>query len=138
MQCTGNSRCFLEGKRAAIVRRYPLLFACFFVVLCAVFHVSVMQQTLALTTYSLTCARDLSYACVYTHGGWAHRRVITTCLTRKNSHKLFSCSGRGSNLWSWNPLDLEADALPIEPHRHLSIFLRSYSLPRPRKHTEWD
>ena len=30
-------------------------------------------------------------------------------------HIFFLCSGRDSNLWSWNPLDLEADALPIEP-----------------------
>ena len=33
------------------------------------------------------------------------------------THKFFLCSARDSNLWSWNPLDLEADALPIEPPR---------------------
>ena len=27
------------------------------------------------------------------------------------------CSGRDSNLWLWNPLDIEADALPTEPPR---------------------
>ena len=35
----------------------------------------------------------------------------------ENSHKFVLCSGQDSNLWSWNPLDLEADALPIEPPR---------------------
>ena len=36
------------------------------------------------------------------------------------THKLFLCSWRDSNLGSWNPLDLEADALQIEPlcHHH--------------------
>ena len=47
--------------------------------------------------------------CAYTHRSWAHQRVSTTFLTWKNSHKVFLCSWRGSNLWSWNPLDLEAD-----------------------------
>ena len=57
--------------------------------------------------------------CMYTHGGWAHRQwVSTTFLTRKKSHKFFLCSWRGSNLGSWNPLDLEAVALPIEPPCH--------------------
>ena len=42
----------------------------------------------------------------YTHGrGWG--TPITSqrnILIRKNSHKCFLCSGRDSNLWSWNPL----------------------------------
>ena len=37
-----------------------------------------------------------------------------TLLTRKNSHKLFLYSWWGSNFGS---LDLESDAVPIEPHR---------------------
>ena len=49
-------------------------------------------------------------------GGAHHQRVSTTLhLTRKNSHKFFLSSGRDSNLYPWHPLDLEADALPIEP-----------------------
>ena len=44
-------------------------------------------------------------------------------MTRKNSHKYFLCSGRDSNLWSWNPLDLEADALPIEPPHPINFFI---------------
>ena len=37
--------------------------------------------------------------------------------SEKTLTNCFLCSGRDSNLWSWNPLDLEADALPIEPPR---------------------
>ena len=76
--------------------------------------------TLTWTSGSLTCVRDHSY----THGCWAHQqRVSTTVLTRKNSHNFFLCSWRG---WGLNlrSLDLEFDALPIEPPRHLltSVF----------------
>ena len=37
--------------------------------------------------------------------------------------KFFLCSGRNSNLCSWNPLDVKADALPLEPPRHLLVLL---------------
>ena len=54
------------------------------------FCVSVIHGTMTWTTGSLTCVRDHSFACVYTHRGWAHRQqVSTTFLTQKNSHKLF-------------------------------------------------
>ena len=33
--------------------------------------------------------------------------------SEKNSQKCFVCSRRDSNLWSWNALDLEADALTL-------------------------
>ena len=43
---------------------------------------------------SLTCVRDHSCACVYTHGGWAYQqRVSVTFLTLKNSPNF--CSLRG-------------------------------------------
>ena len=48
-------------------------------------------------------------------------------LTRKNSDKFVLCPGRDSNLWSWNPLDLEADALPIEPPRPPKLHHRNQS-----------
>ena len=49
----------------------------------------------------------------YTHRGWPHQqRVNTAFLTRTNSHKFFPCCWWGSNLRS---LNLESDALPIEP-----------------------
>ena len=52
----------------------------------------------------------------YTQGGGAHRqRVSTTFLTEKL---------RDSNLWSGNPLDLEVDALPIEPPRQYVFKLK--------------
>ena len=107
MQCTGNSGCFPRGKRTAIVRCYPVFwgFSCV-----QYFRVSVIQLW-TLTIGSLTCVR--SYACVYTRG-WGTSTTSRHNI-RKNSHKLFLCCGRDSNLWSWNPLNLEADALPIEP-----------------------
>ena len=52
----------------------------------------------------------------YTHGDWAHRqRVSTTFFYSEKPHNFFLCFWRGSNLGS---LDLESDALPIEPPRH--------------------
>ena len=74
------------------------------------FPVSVIHQTLTWTTGSLTCIR--SYACVYTRG-WGTQTSQHNMLTRKNSHKFFFSSGWDSNLWSWNSLDLEADACAL-------------------------
>ena len=56
-----------------------------------------------------------TFLCVYTRGVWGTSTSQHIILTRKNS--FFLCSGRDSNLWSWNPLDLEVNALPIEPSR---------------------
>ena len=115
MQCMGNSGCCPRGKRAAIVRRCPFVF--FPCVQC--FRVSAIHRTLTCTTGSLTCAR--SYVCVYTRGWGTSTTSQHNIFTRKNSHKLFLCSERDSNLWSWNPLNLEAVALPIEPPRPNTI-----------------
>ena len=49
------------------------------------FLVSVIHRTLTWTTGYLACVRDHPCACVYSRGGWAHGRVSTTFLTRKNS-----------------------------------------------------
>ena len=49
--------------------------------------------------------------------GWGTLMSQHNILTRKNCHNFFLCSRRDSNLWSWHPLDLEANALPIEPPR---------------------
>ena len=66
---------------------------------------------------------------VYAHGGWAHRQwVSTTFTTRKTSDNFFLCSSRGSNLGS---LDLESEALPIEPPLHPNIISCVTSLPPP-------
>ena len=47
--------------------------------------------------------------CAYTHGGGAHRqRVSATFRLGKTLTNFVLGSGRDSNLWSWNPLDLEA------------------------------
>ena len=62
------------------------------------FRASVIHRTLIKTTGTLTYVRDHYYACVYTHGGWAHRqRVNTTFLTIGKTHIFFLCSCRGSN-----------------------------------------
>ena len=68
--------------------------------------------------YGIFNVRTWSFLCVRicTGVGHTHRpRVSTTLFTRKNSHKVFLCSWRGSNLGS---LDLESDALTIEPPLH--------------------
>ena len=52
-----------------------------------------------------------TFLCV-THGGGAHRQRIRTTF---HSHNIFY--GLDSNLLSWSPLDLEANASPIEPPR---------------------
>ena len=78
--------CFSRGKRAAIVRCYPVVVFCFSCVQC--FPVSVIHRTLTWTTGSLTCVR--SYACVYTWG-WGTPTTIQHILTRKNSF-FFYCA----------------------------------------------
>ena len=82
-------------------------------------HVSVIHQTLTWPTGSLAYVCDHSYAWVYTQGLGELKvtcsadslSVYPTFSTRKNSHKVFLCSCRGSNLGS-------LDALPIEPPHH--------------------
>ena len=54
-------------------------------------------------------------ACVYTRGLGTPTASQHSILPRKNSHNFCVCSWRGLNLGS---LDLESDALPIEPPRH--------------------
>ena len=55
--------------------------------------------------------------CIQTRVGHTDRKSAKHFWLRK-PHKFFLCSWQGSNLGSWNPLDPEADALPIEPPRH--------------------
>ena len=54
--------------------------------------------------HCLLSYRERSYACLYTRGWGTMPMRQHNILTRKNSHKLCVCSGRDSNLWSWNPL----------------------------------
>ena len=78
------------------------------------FRVSINHRTLTWTTGSLS-AYVIILVHVYTHRGWAHWQwVSTTFLTQKNS---FLCSWWDSNL---HPLDLQFNALPIEPPRYSS------------------
>ena len=83
------------------------------------FCVSVMHQTLTWTTGSLTGVRDHSYAWVYTHVGCgAYRQWVSTTVNIFYSEKLSRISVvllTGFKLRSWNPLDLESDALPHHP-----------------------
>ena len=112
MQCTG---CFPRGKRAAIVRRYPVVFLFFPCVQCV--RVSVINRTLDMD-YRIFSVRTLLCVRIHTRG-WGTPTTSQHNIfdSEQNSHKLFVCSGRDSNLWSWNPLDLEGDAVPIEPPR---------------------
>ena len=59
------------------------------------FHVSVVHRYSTWTTGSLACVHDQFYACVYTHGGWAHRQCVSTLLL---THVLLT----GFELGSWN------------------------------------
>ena len=58
---------------------------------------------------------------VCTHKGGAHRQWVSTFSLGKTLTNFLLYSGRDSNLWSWNPLDLKADALPVEPPRPRTI-----------------
>ena len=82
------------------------------------FRVSVIHRTMTWTTVYLTRVRDHSYACVYTRGWGTPTASQHNIFDSEKLSILCVCSGRGSNLGSWNPLDLEADALPIESPRH--------------------
>ena len=54
----------------------------------------------------------------YTHRVWVHRQqVSTTILFLGKTLTKCSCAP-GSNLGSWNPMDLEADTVAIEPPCH--------------------
>ena len=59
-------------------------------------------------TWSFLCAR------VHT-GGWPHQQQVGSTFWLGKTHKFWVCSWRDSNL---GLLDLESDALPIEPSRH--------------------
>ena len=91
-----------QGKGSSHSTAVPI----FFTSCVQFFPISVIHRTLTWTTGSLTCEHDHSYACVYTRGLGTPTTSQHNILTRKKpSHKVFLCSGRGSNLWS---LDLES------------------------------
>ena len=52
----------------------------------------------------------------YTQGGWAHRQISTTFLTRENSQIVLVLLA-GFEPWVLT-LDLESEVLPIGPHSH--------------------
>ena len=110
MQCMGNSGCFPRGKRAAVVRRYPVFGVCFSSCV-QYFRVSVIHRTLTWTTGSLICVR--SYACVYTRGWGTPTRSQRNILTWKNSHKCVLSFGRDS-------LSLQHPPLSLQPLSRLS------------------
>ena len=81
-------------------------------------RVSVIHRTLTLTTGAVTCVRHHSCdECVYTRGveHTDSESVLHFWLGTKPSHFVFLCSWRDSNL---GQLDIESDAIPIEPPRH--------------------
>ena len=117
IQCTANSGCFLRGKRAAMVRRYPVVlgFSC---VQC--FRVSCPNSDMDYKIFNVR-----AFLCVRIHTGVRHtdNESAQQFDSEKLSQCVFLCSGRDSNLWPWNPLDLEADALPIEPPQQKTMQL---------------
>ena len=106
-------------------------------------RVSIIHRTLTWTTGSFTCVRS-AYMRAFTHGGWAHRRVSTTILTRKNS-----CSGQDSNPRPFDPnLTLYQLSHPVTPYgpaqglgtpvcqrRHTHTNARTHTHKRAHTHT---
>ena len=84
-------------------------------VLAGSFRVSVIHRSQTWTAGSFKCILDRSCACLYTRG-LGTPTASQHILTRKK-YKYLLQSRRDSNLC---PLDLESDALPIEPPRHPS------------------
>ena len=85
MQCTGNSGCFPQGKRAAIVRRYPGVILKKNSPVCSVFmFVTCKCNPPTWTTGSLTYVHDHSYACVFRQG-LGTPMSLHNILTQKNS-----------------------------------------------------
>ena len=79
------------------------------------FRFSVINRTLTWTTGSLK-VRTWSLLCVRIHTGVGHTdSEFAQHFWLAKSHIFFLSSWRDSNL---RPLDLESDALPIEPPRH--------------------
>ena len=123
MQWMGNSGCFPQGNRAAIVRHYSVgVF-----LLCAVFSYFCNPPNSHID-YRMFNICDHSYGCVYTqglgtptmsqHNILTHRQQVSTTFWVTDNelaqhfdyHKFFLCSGQGSNLGS---LDLESMLLPL-------------------------
>ena len=115
MQCMGNAGCIPapgESEQPWYGATQLLLF--FF--LCAVFLC--FRNPPNSMDYRIFNVRTYVLMRAYTHGRWGTPTMSQhNILTRKNSLKFFLCSRWESNLWSWNPLDFEADALPTEPPR---------------------
>ena len=98
----------LLSPGAAIVQHYPV-FCCLFFPCVQCFRVSIIHQTHI--DYSIFNVRTWSFLYVhYTLGLGTPIASQHNILTRKNSHKLFLCSRRGSNFW---PLDLESVLYPL-------------------------
>ena len=80
------------------------------------FRVSIVHRILTWITGSVTCVRGYSYASVCTRGLGIPTASQHDIFDSEKTHNLLLCSRRDSNLGS---LDLESDALPTEPARHL-------------------
>ena len=78
MQCTGNSGCFPRWMRAAIVRRYQVVFSC---VQFSYFRNPPSSDI----DYMIFDVRTF-YVCVYTRGWGTPTTSQHNILTRKNSH----------------------------------------------------
>ena len=110
MQCTWHSGCFPRGKRAAMLRRYPVFF------LCAVFSCFRNPPNSNIDYRIFNVRTFLCVRIIHTRVGHTDNESAQH-FDSENSHNFCLCSGRDSNLWSWNPLDFKADALPSEPPR---------------------
>ena len=101
MQCKGHSSCFPRGKRAAIVRRYPVVSSS--CVQC--FLVSVIHRTVT-WDYRIFDVRTWSFLCMYVHTGVGHDDDARWWLRRQDGGR---CRVRlyfwiCNLIWSWGSL----------------------------------
>ena len=86
----GNLGLFLQRKPAATLLRYPTLIN--YKVHAGSFHDPPNSDM----AYGIcNCVRDHSWACVYTHGGWAHRQRVSTTILSWKKKVIFSCAPDG-------------------------------------------
>ena len=130
MQCTGHSGCFPQGKRAAIVRRFPgapptPLPVC--KVLVFPYHRLLRQMDMG----SLTCAQ-IRVRAVHTKGGQAQTSLRKGVDLEGQKKCSSPCPTRGSNPGS---LDLNSSSLTTGPRPPFHV--RSLYRPDRITTTEW-
>ena len=74
--------------------------------------------------YSIFNVRTILRVRVHT-GGVAHRQRVSAAqhFDSEKLSQIFLVLRTDSNLWSWSPLDFEADSLPVDPPRPHVVYM---------------